>query len=54
MNNSRELSDRFMEYIADDQEMERAGNNAFEVFMKNRGALGNISNHLDLLLKETI
>ena len=54
VNNSRELSDRFMEYIADDQEMERAGNNAFEVFMKNRGALVNISNHLDLLLKETI
>ena len=54
VNDSRELSDRFIEYIADDQEMERAGNNAFEVFMKNRGALENISNHLDLLLKETI
>ena len=50
----RELSLRFIEYIADDQEMERAGNNAFEVFMKNRGALENISNQLDLLLKETI
>ena len=54
VNNSRELSLRFIEYIADDQEMERAGNNAFEVFMKNRGALENISNQLDLLLKETI
>ena len=54
VNNSRELSARFIEYIADDQEMERAGNNAFEVFKKNRGALENIGNHLDLLLKETI
>ena len=54
VNDSRELSDRFIEYIADDQEMERAGNNAFEVFMKNRGALANISYHLDRLLKKTI
>ena len=52
--NSRELSDRFIEYIADDKEMDRAGNNAFEVFMRNRGALDNITHHLDLLLRETI
>ena len=54
VNDSRELSDRFIEYIADDQEMERVGNNAFEIFMKNRGALGNISYHLDRLLKGRI
>ena len=54
VNDSRELSDRFIEYIADDLEMERAGNNAFEVFKKNRGALENIGYHLDLLLKETM
>ena len=54
VNNSRELSDRFIEYIADDQEMERVGNNAFEVFKKNRGALENIGYHLGLLLKETM
>ena len=36
VNNSRELSVRFIEYISDEQEIERAGNNAFEVFMKNR------------------
>ena len=54
VNNSSELSDRFIEYIADDQEMERAGNNAFEVFKKNRGALENIGYHLDILLKETL
>ena len=54
VNDSRELSDRFIEYISDDQEMERVGNNAFEVFKKNRGALENIGHHLDLLLKETM
>ena len=54
VNNSRELSDRFIEYVENDQEMQRAGNNAFEVFMKNRGALGNIIKHLGLLLKDTI
>ena len=54
VNNSSELSDRFIEYIADDQEMKRVGNNAFEVFMENRGALGTISYHLDRLLKKTI
>ena len=52
--NSIELSNRFIEYISDDKAMKKAGNNAFEVFMKNRGALGNIIHHLDLLLKETI
>ena len=52
--NSIELSDRFIEYISDDKAMKTAGNNAFEVFMKNRGALGNIIHHLDHLLKETI
>ncbi len=52
--NSIELSDRFIEYIADDKAMKKAGNNAFQVFMKNRGALGNITHHLDLLLKKKI
>ena len=54
VNDSRELSDRFLEYITDDKARESAGNNALEVFMQNRGALGNISYHLDLLLKERI
>jgi len=54
VNDSRELSDRFIEYIADYKARERAGNNALEVFIKNRGALKNISYHLDLLLKERI
>ena len=54
VNDSRELSDRFIEYIADDKARESAGNNALEVFMQNRGALGNISYHLDPLLKERI
>ena len=54
VNDSRELSDRFIEYIADDKARESAGNNALEVFMQNRGALGKISYHLDFLLKERI
>ena len=54
VNDSRELSDRFIEYTVDDKARERAGNNALEVFMQNRGALGNISYHLNLLLKERI
>ena len=32
VNNSKELSDAFIKYIADDQEIKRAGNKAFEVF----------------------
>ena len=54
VNDSRELSDRFIEYIADYKARERAGNNALEVFRKNRGALKNISYHLYPLLKERI
>ena len=52
VNDSRELSDRFIEYIADYKARERAGNNALEVFMKNRGALKIITDELDHLLKE--
>ncbi len=54
VNDSRELSDRFIEYIADEKAREMAGNKAFEVFKENRGALGNIGYHLDLLLKDTL
>ena len=54
VNNSKELSDAFIKYIADDQEIKRAGNKAFEVFMKNRGALKIITDELDHLLKEIV
>ena len=63
VNNSKELSDAFIKYIADDQEIKRAaneqelmraGNNAFEVFMKNRGALKRVTDKLELLLQSVI
>ena len=54
VNNSKELSDCFIKYIEDHREMERAGNNAFEVFMRNRGALKSINEKLDLLLQAIV
>ena len=54
VNNSRELSASFIEYISNERELQRVGNNAFEVFMKNRGALKSIIDKLDLLLQATI
>ena len=54
VNNSKELSNSFIEYVANEQEVMRAGNNAFEVFMKNRGALKRVTDKLELLLQSVI
>ena len=54
LNNSKQLSDSFIEYIANERELERAGYNAFEVFMKKRGALKSITDKLDPLLRAII
>ena len=54
VNNSKELSDSFIEYISNERELRRAGNNSFKVFMRNRGSLKSITDKLEHLLNPII
>ena len=52
VNNSQELSDKFLSFIQNQDVLKKKGHAAFEIFQENRGALKLILNHLDQAIED--
>ena len=52
VNDSQELSDKFLSFIQNQDVLKKKGHAAFEIFQENRGALKLILNHLDQAIED--